>query len=265
MRSTADGFIAIDGAGSNDANRRLVVFHHAELGIGSMRAEKHVFSDVECVLHVASRVIGWEIQSFVVVVIAVDVRTVLNRKTHTGEDGEDMIHHFADGVCIAKGVLPARKGSIDFFIGDAMGDFCLHEAGKRLFAERAELYLEVVDLFAKERSLFRGCIAEMDHEVLDGPLFSQVFDFELFDVFAVLDLAEVDLELLAEIVEFFLHGIPRKSRAHPEGSRGRNYTSACFAATATAAKPLGSRIAISESILRFKLQPAFCKPEMNLL
>ena len=55
--SGADGLIAVDGAGGDDADRGFVGFHHAELGIGGMGAEEHVFGDVKGVLHVPCRMV----------------------------------------------------------------------------------------------------------------------------------------------------------------------------------------------------------------
>jgi len=98
VRSAADGLVAVDGARCDDADGRLVGFHHAELGVGGVCAEEQVGVDVEGVLHVAGGMVGREVESFEVVVVGVDVGAVLDGEAHAGEHLEDLFHHAGDGV-----------------------------------------------------------------------------------------------------------------------------------------------------------------------
>ncbi len=89
--TAADGLVAVDGAGSDDADGGFVLLHDAELGVGGMGAEEHVGGDVEGVLHVAGGMVGGEVEPFVVVVVGVDIGAVLDGEAHAGEDLDDLL------------------------------------------------------------------------------------------------------------------------------------------------------------------------------
>ena len=147
--SGADGLIAVDGAGSDDADGGFVGLHDAELGVGGVGAEEHVGSDVKGVLHVAGRMVGGKVEPFEVVVVGVDVGAVLDGKSHAGKDVDDLIEHESDGVFAAEVSASAGKGDVDFFFVEALGHVQLEESLCKASSQSwAISSLSVVDLFS---------------------------------------------------------------------------------------------------------------------
>ncbi len=205
VRAAADGFIAVDGARGDDADGWFMFFHDAELGIGGVGAEEHVFGDVESILHVAGWMVGREVQAFVVVVVAVDVWAVLHGKAHADEDFDDFIEGLIDGVFPAKVAAAAWECDVDLFFSEAFCHFQLGKAVHGLFAETGDFFFELVDLLADEGACLRRGVAEVQHEVLNGAFFAEVFDFELFNIFAVLNLTEFVLKFFAKRRDLVFH------------------------------------------------------------
>ena len=116
MGAGADVFIAVDGSGSDDPDGRGIFFHDAELGVGSVGAEEHFSIDVEGVLHLAGRMVGREIESFVVVPIRIHIWAVLDGKAHAREDRDDFIEERGQGMLSSHEPAAAWEGDIDIFI-----------------------------------------------------------------------------------------------------------------------------------------------------
>lgn len=195
--AATDRFVAVDCARGDDADGRFVLFHHAELGVRRMGAKEHVFGDVKGVLHIAGRVVRREVQSFIVVVVAIDVRTVLNGEAHPCEDLDDLAHHLMERMFSSEITAAARQRNVDLFLTQPFGEFCFRKALKSLLAEVRDLFFEDIDLLANDRTLVCGSVAKMLHQVLDGTFFAKIFDLELFHFFAVLDGREFGLKLFA--------------------------------------------------------------------
>ena len=66
----------IDAAGHDDANRRLLVFHHADLHGRCVRAQHQSVVQVERVVHRARRMVRRNVERFEVVIVVFDLRTV---------------------------------------------------------------------------------------------------------------------------------------------------------------------------------------------
>lgn len=88
---------------------------------------------------------------------------------------------------------------------DPLGLFGEREAIIGLSGEECNFFFELVDPFAKAGSVFGGAIAKVEHELGDGPFFTEIFDFKLFDVFGMLDGAKVGLELFAKCRYLLFH------------------------------------------------------------
>lgn len=91
MGAGGNVFVAEGAAGCDDANGWGELLHGADLDVGGVGAEEVAGVEIKGVLHVAGRMVGWEVESFKVVVVGVDVGAELDGKTHVGEDGGDAV------------------------------------------------------------------------------------------------------------------------------------------------------------------------------
>ena len=125
MGTAADRLIAIDGAGSNDADGRFVLFHHANWVLEVWERRSIFFVDVEGVLHIAGGMVGRKVQSFVVVIVVVDVGAVLNGKSHADQRSRELRPSFVSADVLCREAAAAGKGDVDFFYIEALGLFDL--------------------------------------------------------------------------------------------------------------------------------------------
>lgn len=112
VRAGGDVFVAETSAGSNDSDGRSVLFHGVNLHVAGMGAQEKFGREVEGVLHVPSRMVGCEVKSTKIVVVAVDVRAELDGKAHADEDVDDAVENLSDGVEVALGTFAARKSCV---------------------------------------------------------------------------------------------------------------------------------------------------------
>ena len=99
-----DSLVAVYASGTDDADWRLLRRHHAGLHRRCVRAEQHVRRtlDEECVLHVARRMVGSEVQSREHVPVVLHFRTVGNRESETREDRDNLIADKRDRMACAE-------------------------------------------------------------------------------------------------------------------------------------------------------------------
>ena len=81
------GFVAINAAGAYYADGRLGRFHHSRLHRRGVRAEEHIgiTADKECVLHIACRMVGGEVQRREHMPFVFYLRTFGYRETEAAE------------------------------------------------------------------------------------------------------------------------------------------------------------------------------------
>lgn len=147
------------------------------LHVARMGAKEEGVGKIEGILHVARRMIGWKVETGKVVVVGIDVGTEADGKTHPYENVDDAVESVGDGMEVAKGAGPARKGGIEPLSLETLGLLVIFKAGKGVVAVEGKLFLEIVDEFAKEGAVGRSAPFELLHERLDGPLFAKIFGF----------------------------------------------------------------------------------------
>ena len=92
-RMCAVAVVAINSARRDDLYRRLHVFHASNLNRRGLRAKQNVVGYEKGVLHIARRVIFWNVKSFKVVIIGFDLRTLDNLKPHRNADVNQFVEH----------------------------------------------------------------------------------------------------------------------------------------------------------------------------
>lgn len=118
-----DSLVAVYASGTDDADWRLLRRHHACLHRRCVRAEQHVRRtlDEECVLHVARRMVGSEVQSREHVPVVLHFRTVGNRESETREDRDNLIADKRDRMACAERRNGSRTRKVDCCVGIVAG------------------------------------------------------------------------------------------------------------------------------------------------
>ena len=188
MGASRDGFVAVDAARADDADGRLVRLHIVCLVVRGVRAEddvlRHIVGtglDEEGVLHVASRMVGGEVQLGEHVQVVVDLRTFGQRESHALEDVDDLVLHDGQRVACAQldGVGRTREVEVVGFLGSV-----LQLLLQGVDVVEGEL-LQFVDLHA-DGLLVLGChIAEVLHQRINLTLAAEVFQTQLFNLFCI--------------------------------------------------------------------------------
>ncbi len=111
---------AIGAAGADDADRRLLAEHGADLHRARMGAQHLALAigvgvEEEGVVHLARRMARREVQRGEIVEVGLDIRPLGDREAHVGEDGGELVHHLADRVDAPArdGALRQRQGDVD--------------------------------------------------------------------------------------------------------------------------------------------------------
>ncbi|MNZ49220.1 hypothetical protein D3C78_669810 [compost metagenome] len=156
------GVLTIGLARNDDADRRLLTFHGADLhrrGVGAQHLALAVFIrlEEEGVVHFAGRMAFGEIQRREVVIVGLDVRTFGDREPHIREDGSNFIDDLAYGMnATALGRrLTNRQADIHRFRFQPGGNGGVLQRVLTLADEVGDFGLELVDGSAPGLALFR--------------------------------------------------------------------------------------------------------------
>ncbi len=109
------GVTAIHTAGADDADRRLLRFHGADLNRRGMGAQQHVRIEIEGVVHRPGRVMAWDVERFEVVIIVFDLRAFGNAVANVGEELLDSFQSAGNRMQTASGLATARQGHVNGF------------------------------------------------------------------------------------------------------------------------------------------------------
>src|SRR5579862_8436935 len=111
MSPGANGFISIYPPRTDDADRRLLAFHHSCLHAARMRAQQpvRILRNIKCILHVTGRMIFGQVQGSKVVPVIFNFGSFCNGKTESSENVHDLVSDEADGVPAAKGQFVSRQ------------------------------------------------------------------------------------------------------------------------------------------------------------
>ncbi len=113
----------VNPPGGNNADGRLLLFHHAHLHGRRLRAQQDLVVDVERVLCVTRRMVFRHIQRFKVIVVILHFRPADNVEAHSYEDFLDFVQLAAQRVLVPDLVAFPRQGNVNFFLFQPMGGF----------------------------------------------------------------------------------------------------------------------------------------------
>ena len=153
---------AIDAARRDDAQRRLLREHGADLHRARMGAQHRARAvgpgrEIERVVVLPRRVLGRNVERGEIVEVGLDVRTFGDRKAHIGEDLGDLVGHLADGMDapLGKRAFAHRKRDIGVLCGELPGRRGLGELLPLGLERLADACLQAVDDLAVGLALIR--------------------------------------------------------------------------------------------------------------
>ena len=178
---------AIHTARCDDLDRQLTVhfFHRMHLHARSLGAQHHLVVDVEGVLHIARRMIRWQIQRLEVVVIAFDFRPFRNLKTEASENALGIVHNLGQRVQMALWHARARERHVQRFASKLRL--------QRLRAQLLALFLQrladrVTHRVRQLADHWALLLRELAHALQNSsqlPFFAEVFDTQVVDLIQV--------------------------------------------------------------------------------
>ena len=166
---------AIDGAGRDDADGRLVVDHRADLNGASVRTKQGAIFEHEGILHVACGVIGGEVEGLEVEVVPLGLRAFGDFKAHGEKDVFDLALSFLEDVFGAPGGNASRQGEVFAAVLEVGHELSLLKFFFGFSKFRFEGVACLVDEGAQFRSFVRAEFAHVLHIRLNFTLFAEIF------------------------------------------------------------------------------------------
>src|SRR5450830_1678494 len=105
-------------AWADDADRRLVRFHGADLYRRGMGAQQHVRVEIEGVVHRPGRVMAWDVERLEVVIVVFDLRAFGDAVADMGEELLDTLQSPGDRMQTARGLATTRQGYVNGLGGE---------------------------------------------------------------------------------------------------------------------------------------------------
>ena len=180
--------LAVGLAGNDDADRRLLRLHRADLhrrGVGAQHLALAVCVRIEeeRVVHLAGRMTFGEVQRGEIVIVGLDIRTFGDREAHVGEDRGDLVDDLADRMdAAALGRRGAhRQRDIDGLAGQALVNRRILQIGLAGGDRGGNIGLQRVDRSTARLALFRRHGAERLQELGDRALLAERVDAHGFD------------------------------------------------------------------------------------
>ena len=172
----------INSTRSNHANRRVrfTGLHSASLYRRSMGTEQIFFSDVEGILHVASRMVLRQVQCFKVVVIFFDFRTFHYFKAHTHKDFFDFTHGQGYRMQMTFARLTTGQSDVHFFICQFISQRFLFQYGSFSVDFFFQQVFDFVNDLTDFRTFFCGQFAHAAQNFSHRTFFAKIFDTQVF-------------------------------------------------------------------------------------
>src|SRR5260221_1013875 len=149
--------VAIDPPGADDAHRRAVRLHVADLHPGSLRAQELVgVRDVERVLHASRRMVGERPQRGEDVVVALDLGAVGDGKSHRAKELLDLFLRARDRVQPARAGAAARQRDVDRLGVELAVELAREDRLAARLHQRLDFGLGAVDRRTRLRTLLGG-------------------------------------------------------------------------------------------------------------
>ncbi len=198
-------------AGADHRQGRLAALHHADLAVGSMRAQQHPAGQEKRVLHLARRMVGRKIERLEVVEIVLDILGRDDLEAHRGENIEHLLHH--QGQRMKPAARDARAGK-----GHVQARLCeraLERGRAQALLERVDTVFDLafylVDELADSRAFFGRDLAHAAHHVRQFAAASEHAHAHRLDLFGAGAVAQLRHRRGAKSLQLFSHPVLKKS------------------------------------------------------
>ena len=214
---------AVDAAGCDDADRRLLLQHGAHLHRRGVRAQQEPLAvflrrEEEGVVRLAGRVAHREVKPREIVVVGLDIGALGDREAHIGEDHHQLFPDAADGVDAAFGgrVGPDGQGDVHAVRGKLLSEGRGFEHRLAGFERGGDLVFDRVDRGAKAFARFGRHGAQLLHQLGDFALLAERGDADGLkrgEIRSRLHAGKQALGKGIEIVRFIGDGVHGRSQA----------------------------------------------------
>lgn len=179
MGAGRDSLVAENTAGSDDTDRGLTMFHHADLHRRGMCAESdlltaRVFLDKESVLHIASGVVGGEVESGEKMPVVLDFDRFCDSEADASEDVGDLVHDDREDMAATEMRPIGRHREV---VGRDVGLMSIDKSLELLNLVLSDHFQLVKDL-TQFLFLVIGDRLELFEEISDEALFAEILNAE---------------------------------------------------------------------------------------
>ncbi|MCY1175091.1 hypothetical protein D9M73_153140 [compost metagenome] len=181
------GVAAVHAARADDANRRLLAFHGADLYRRGMGTQQHVGIEIEGVMHRPGRVVARDVERLEVVIVVFDLRAFGDAVADTGEELFDAFQSAGNRMQTTGGLATARQGHINALGGQTGAEFGFFESRLARVEHLGDAFLGVVDQRANFWPLFGRHVAQGLHHLGQFAFLAKELNPDLFqgiDVFS---------------------------------------------------------------------------------
>ena len=193
---------AEDLAGRQDLDRGLFGLHDMDLPCRGLGPEQIFRGQIEGVLHISGRMVHRGVQSREVVVVVLDLGSLVDLKSHSGENIDHLVLHLGNGVKIAADHLLCGDRDIDLLLLIAVLQLRLPGFLFHLCQIFQDPVFEDVDILAEFGFLLLGNAAHFFHQrVHFARLAVQVLLAKFIDAAGVCAALGLFQELLPDLIK----------------------------------------------------------------
>ncbi len=183
------GVATVHTAWADDADRRLLRFHGADLYRRGMGAQQHVRIEIEGVMHRTGRVVAWDVERLEVVIVVFDLRAFGDAVADMGEELFNTFQSPGHRMQTAGDLATARQGHIDGLGGQFGSQFGFFKQSLTRIESLCNTLLGNVDQGADLRTLLCRQIPQGLHHLSQFTLLAKVLNPDLLqgiDIFSAL-------------------------------------------------------------------------------
>ena len=200
-----NGVRTVNTARRNNADRRLALFHRADLHRRGLRAEHNIIRNIEGILRVACRMILRDVQRLEVVVIQLNLRTLSDREAQTEENLLELVEHDVQRMLLADDNVLTRQGNVDSLRLQLLLECSLLDQLLLLVNDGFDLRTNVVDQLTNNRTLLCGNVLHALEQRGQLTLFAEELDAGLVQRARILRGSELLLRGLQNALQLFFH------------------------------------------------------------
>ena len=200
-----NGVRTVNTARRDNTDRRLALFHRADLHRGCLGTQNDIVRDIEGVLRVARRMILRDVQRLEVVVVELDLRAFRDREAKTEENLLELVEHDVQRMLLADDNVLTRQGNVDGLRLQLLLERSLLDQLLLLVNDGFDLRTNVVDQLTNNRTLLCGNVLHALEQRGQLTLFAEELNAGLVQRARILRGSELLLRGLQNALQLFFH------------------------------------------------------------